>query len=206
MRIPKLSMKRVIWDQFGAMRQERLLPEQQEMICNKSQQNTRWKLIALYFVIRACFTKWKQLPRSLVCVRTSVDVFHNLCDLSIFIQGHTGSWLVWLVNVSERCWPEHLSHQRCGLFCRRGCLTFQQLLFSDSSWQPSLSHFHTHITSHNLLTWYVNQDHWFSVHREFCVYSSSFFFLYKGETDFNVLKMITIKSKEKKSISWFQDS
>jgi len=101
------------------MRQERLLPEQQEVLCNKSQQNTRWKLIALYFVIRACFTKWKQLSRSLVCVRTSVDVFHNLCDLSIFIQGHTGSWLVWLGNECERCWTEHLSHQRCGLFLQK---------------------------------------------------------------------------------------
>lgn len=32
----------------------------------------------------------------------------------------------------------------CCFFCRGGCLIFQLLLFSDSSWQPSLSHFHIH--------------------------------------------------------------
>jgi len=68
----------------------------------------------LVFCYQSLFHK-----RSLVCVRTSVDVFHNLCDLSIFIQGHTGSWLVWLGNECERCWTEHLSHQRCGLFLQK---------------------------------------------------------------------------------------
>lgn len=74
MGITKLSMNRVIWNPFAVMSQERLLPEQQELLHNKSQQNTRWKLIPSHFVIKACWTKWKQLPRSLVCMRTSVDV------------------------------------------------------------------------------------------------------------------------------------
>ncbi len=164
MGITKLSMNRVIWNQFGVMRQERLLPEQQELLHNKSPKNTRWKLIPSYFVIQACWTKWKQPPRSLVCMRTSVDV------MCIFIQGRAGSWQLWLVNVCEHCWPEHLSQQRCGAaafcFCRVACLTFQQLLFSDSSWQPSLSHFHIHSYHFlQLVDLICESESRFSVHR-----------------------------------------
>ncbi len=129
-----------------------------------TKQNTRWKLIPSYFVIQACWTKWKQLPRSLVCMRTSVDVMY------IFIQGRAGSWQLWLVNVCEHCWPEHLSQQRCGAaafcFCRVACLTFQQLLFSDSSWQPSLSHFHIHSYHFlQLVDLICESESRFSVHR-----------------------------------------
>lgn len=100
MGITKSSMNTVIWDQFGVMRQERLLPEQQEVLHNKSQQNTRWKLIASYFVINACCTKWKQLPRSLVCMRTSVDVFHNLYDLMKYFYPRT-RWI--LTGLTGEC-------------------------------------------------------------------------------------------------------
>ncbi len=45
------------------MRQERLLPEQQELLHNKSQQNTRWKLIASYFCHQGLLHKVEATPK-----------------------------------------------------------------------------------------------------------------------------------------------
>ncbi len=179
MGITKLSMNRVIWDQFGVMRQERLLPEQQELLHNKSQQNTRWKLIASYFCHQGLLHKVEATPKiSGLHEDIRWRVPQPLWLLSIFIQGRVDpDWFDWWMCV---CWPEHLSQQRCGaaaFFAEEDVLHFSNYCSQiRPGSHPSLTSIYTHITSYNLLTWHVNLNHWFSVHREFWVYSFSFFF------------------------------
>lgn len=110
-------MNRIIWDQFGVMRQERLLPEQQELLHNKSQQNTRWKLIASYFCHQGLLHKVEATPKiSGLHEDIRWRVPQPLWLLSIFIQGRVGSWLVWLVNVCLLTWASFPAEVWCCCF------------------------------------------------------------------------------------------